>query len=94
MSLKSDQLEVSGSVLVLLRYQFDLLLYVHGKTAGHVGTISYLTTRFLGKPVGDSLPVFSAYSFVRQTRPRGYITKTRPCNIQRFFTAVKMTFFG
>ena len=23
-----------------------------------------------------------------------YITKTRPCNIQLFFTSVKMTFFG
>ena len=24
----------------------------------------------------------------------GHVTKTRPCNIQRFFTAVKMTIFS
>ena len=30
---------------------------------GHIRTINYLTTRFLVKPPGCSLPVFSAYSF-------------------------------
>ena len=30
---------------------------------GHVGMISYLTTLFLSKPPGGSLPVFSAHSF-------------------------------
>ena len=30
---------------------------------GHVGTVSYLTTQFLGKPPGGSLPVLSTHSF-------------------------------
>ena len=30
---------------------------------GHVGTVSYLTTLFLGKPPGGSLLVLSAHSF-------------------------------
>ena len=30
---------------------------------GHIGTISYLTTLFLGMPPGGSLPVLSAHSF-------------------------------
>ena len=29
----------------------------------HVGTVSYLTTLFLGKSPGGSLPVLSAHSF-------------------------------
>ena len=30
---------------------------------GHVELVSYLTIQFLGKPLGGSLPVFSARSF-------------------------------
>ena len=38
---------------------FDLMLYVHG----HVCTVIYLTTLFLGKPPAGSLPILSAHSF-------------------------------
>ena len=38
---------------------FDLMLYVRGK---HFGMVSYITTLFLGKPLGGSLPVLSANS--------------------------------
>ena len=39
------------------------MLYVHGISCSHVGTVSYFTTLFLGKPLGGSLPVLSACSF-------------------------------
>ena len=45
---------------------------------GHIRTISYLTTRFLVKPPGCSLPVFSAFSFtaiiVTSHRDNGRVT--------------------
>ena len=41
----------------------DLMLYILGKGWGHVGTVSYLTTLFLGKPPGGSLPVLSGPYF-------------------------------
>ena len=42
---------------------FDLLVKSTLNSRGHVSTISYLTTLFLGKPPGGSLPVFTAHFF-------------------------------
>ena len=39
---------------------------------GHVGTVSYLTTLFLGKPSRGSLPILNAHSFT-SNRPFAFL---------------------
>ena len=42
----------------------EKIMYEIMNSCGHVGTVSYLTTLFMGKPPGGSLPVLSAHSFL------------------------------
>ena len=56
----SDLIRHKLSFVCLFVCLIDSMLYIHGKQLRYVGTISNLTTLFLGKPPGGSLPVLSA----------------------------------